>query len=687
CETQNHYLQLTADTFLEFELEHHAQFLQSITIKGKKNIAEAATRNTLGMHELNRESGKPLATMLEQIAGVHAIKNGSGIAKPMIHGLTGNRIAILNNGVLQAGQQWGFDHAPEIDPFAARQITVIKGVDAIPYGGNSLGGVVLMEPGPIGKDPHAHGSALAQYQLNGNQLYSAAKLEQSRKAFDWRITAGYKRSGDHRSPDYFLRNTGLEEFSGSVQWLKDHLPERQHQLYYSFYRAQPGILRGSHIGNLTDLQEAIGRTEPFFTEDRFRYDIASPQQLVHHHLFKASHQWATDKQLLDWTYAAQLNQRKEFDIRRGGRDDIPALDLLLQSYSTEIKGRLSIRNQEIRYGLQYRFNYNLNRPGTGILPLIPDYALHNPGVYTTWKREWQRHTLELGGRYDLQWLSADTISRTLPRVVMQARHQFHNYSVSAGWKGGIFSFWTIRLNLGHTLRSPEVNELHSYGLHQAVAGIEEGQADLKQERSFKTVLTQTLTFGERLSFEFGSYFQQVSDFIYLEPQKELRLTIRGAFPVYQYKQTDARIYGLDAVLRLEFAQRWQWLIRYSNLQSEDLDRREGLVYMPPDQLLGQWSYTFPRIGAFRDVRLELEGKYVWKQDQHPPDLDFLDPPAAYFLIHPSLETNFRLFQKSWDLQIHLENAANIRYRDYLNRLRYFADEDGRNIRVQLRMDF
>src|SRR5690606_9888188 len=112
--------------------------------------------------------------------------------KPVIHGLTGNRVAVINNGVFQAGQQWGADHAPEIDPNAARLIRVIKGSDAIEYGSRAIGGAVVVEAGPIPDDPHIHGAAGYTVETNGwaNTLYG--RLQQGKGPLAWRFTGTAK---------------------------------------------------------------------------------------------------------------------------------------------------------------------------------------------------------------------------------------------------------------------------------------------------------------------------------------------------------------------------------------------------------------------------------------------------------------------------------------------------------------
>ncbi|MEZ4987405.1 MAG: Plug domain-containing protein [Saprospiraceae bacterium] len=142
---------------MQITMAHHAEFLAQVIVEAESDAQTGMSRQALGRKELERGGGQTLAALVSSIAGVTTLQNGSGIAKPVIHGLTGNRIAILNNGLLQAGQQWGNDHAPEIDPFTADRLRVIKGVETIAYGGNTLGGAVLVEPSHIPDDPHLHG--------------------------------------------------------------------------------------------------------------------------------------------------------------------------------------------------------------------------------------------------------------------------------------------------------------------------------------------------------------------------------------------------------------------------------------------------------------------------------------------------------------------------------------------------
>ena len=121
-------------------------------------------QNVVGAQKIRDEGNTNLADMLASVSGVSVLKNGSGISKPIIHGLYGNRVTILNNGLVQAGQQWGNDHAPEIDPFVADHISVVKGAGSLQYGSGAIGGVVMVDPYRVSTDPHLHGKATYVFQ-------------------------------------------------------------------------------------------------------------------------------------------------------------------------------------------------------------------------------------------------------------------------------------------------------------------------------------------------------------------------------------------------------------------------------------------------------------------------------------------------------------------------------------------
>ena len=86
---------------------------------------------------------------MENIPGVQAMDIGSGFSKPMIRGMGFNRIAVLENGIKQEGQQWGADHGLELDAFNIGTVNVLKGPSSLLYGSDAMGGVIDITSPPV----------------------------------------------------------------------------------------------------------------------------------------------------------------------------------------------------------------------------------------------------------------------------------------------------------------------------------------------------------------------------------------------------------------------------------------------------------------------------------------------------------------------------------------------------------
>ena len=216
-ETKFEFLELNESVVVEFQLGEYNELLNEIVVHGEKDDKSTEVHHAVGQEKIRAEGNSNLADVLASVAGVSVLKNGSGISKPIIHGLYGNRVTILNNGLVQAGQQWGNDHAPEIDPFVADHISVVKGAGSLEYGSSAIGGVVMVDPYRISKDPHIHGKATYVFQSNGLGHTFNTQLERTDPWASWRLSGTVKYMGDTRTPDYFLTNTGRREANFSAQ--------------------------------------------------------------------------------------------------------------------------------------------------------------------------------------------------------------------------------------------------------------------------------------------------------------------------------------------------------------------------------------------------------------------------------------------------------------------------------------
>lgn len=681
-------IQLQRDTNLVFYLEAAIEMIEEVTVFGERPSESAQQTYFINQSTIDESLNANLSDLTNDIVGVNTLKNGASIGKPIVHGLYGNRLAILNNGIAQSGQQWGSDHAPEIDPFSSNRIYVLKGASALEHQGSVLGNVIVTESYI---SPYSKNTVNSFFESNGRGLGVNAQIQQWTDGFAWKINGTLKKSGDKHTPDYYLNNTGYEEADFSFQVQKSWSSKLKSEVYLSTFNTNLGVLRGSHIGNLSDLETALSREVPFFTEPDFSYQIDAPMQQVNHHLLKLNTDYELGgNRLLNFLYAVQLNNRKEFDVRRSGRSEFPALSLTQWTHFAAATYKQYFTNGlELKTGIQLNIVDNVNNPETGILPLIPDYLNTESGTFFILRNDYSAAidgVWEVGVRYDNAFQSVATFSQTIPIEVIVHSNFFHNVSANAGYvtrqKWG-----KLAVNTGFGSRNPAINELYSFGLHQGVSGIEEGNADLGIERNIKSTLSYDYENFKKLDVSILVYHQFFKNYIFLNPQDEFRLTIRGAFPVFRYEQTDAHIYGFDLLATYYFNKKIKGTVAYSFIKGQDLLHNIPLIYMPSNNILAAVRYKLPDAKTFKDNVLQVQNRYVFEQKNLLPTQDFVLPPTAYNLVGVKFSTKVAIKKSQLKIYVKVNNLLNTTYRDYLNRQRYFADDLGRNVIIGTNLNF
>jgi iron complex outermembrane receptor protein len=165
------------------------------------------------------------------------------------------------------------------------------------------------------------------------------------------------------------------------------------------------------------------------------------------------------------------------------------------------------------------------------------------------------------------------------------------------------------------------------------------------------------------------------------------LTIRGAYPIFTYEQTDAELFGTDVLLSYDPIASLRLMVKYAFLQGNDVSNRKPLVYMPSNNLVGSITYSVKDGTRMKNNGITVNGKYVFKQTHLNDDQDILPPPNGYFLLGATIGTTIQLNQLKLRLSLNGENLLNTRYRDYLNRQRYFADDLGWNVSMRFGLTF
>lgn len=647
--------------------------------------------------------------LTSELSGVTILKTGSNISKPIIHGLHSNRVLVVNDGVRHAYQVWGQEHAPEIDPSHIDQIEIVKGAGTVKYGPEALGGVILYNSKRPAFNEEINGSIGSSYQTNGRAIGSQLSLGQGYKHFAWDIGAFGIYQGDLEAPDYHLSNTGKREYGGSFNTLL-HQQKFDLQVSGSYFEQELGILRGSLVGNLIDLQNAIERSapNPTFPET---YDIQNPKQETTHGLLKTDLSVFIGDHVLNFKYAFQRNVRKEFDVRRGELNERPVIDLKLLSHNFETewiqpeKGKWNGNS-----GVQFYTQRSLNKPGSNPVNFVPDYDVFNIGVFTVQSLNFDQTIYELGARLDYQSLSVSDVIRETFSYSNDV--DYFNATFTLGFRKQLNKSVSLFSNIGSAWRPPNVAELYSFGYHHSRIqfglwryelepqistppdGVfDESDRPVPSEKGIKWLSGVEINKANTTA-EFIFYANKINNYIFLRPYG-ITTGIAGTFPFFIYDQTDALFLGTDWDIRFNHSKLLSSEIKVSYVYAIGTENQQALVEIPPlnisyaiDYTKGPWSYG-------------LTFDYTARQWNEPPTInpidfqngdatinrdeifDFMLPPDHFFLLGGEVA-----YQKShWNAAFNVNNLLNTSYRIYTDRQRYFADAPGRNFSLALAYKF
>ncbi|MFN0036220.1 MAG: TonB-dependent receptor [Saprospiraceae bacterium] len=704
CAHFTQIVQLTENALMEFRLAHDAVLNEVLVVE--KSTAPPPTQSvaTVGQADLEAAKGINLGETLKKLPGVTLLTSGATVAKPVIQGLHSNRVVLVNDGVTLQSQQWGSDHAPEIDPYTSDKISVVKGAAGVRYGAGAMAGAVVMEPSPLRKASGWSGWLTLGGFSNGRSGVASGSVDWRPRhgSAAFRLQGTAKRSGNLRAPDYWLGNTGSAElnFSGMADWRRKRW---QHTLSISQFNQEYGILRAAHTGSLTDLQLSIASETPRNNLDYFSYEIDRPRQQVQHNVLKYKTEFRLNEVWkLTGQYNFQYNQRREYDRGRANviADNKPQVTFQLWSNTLDVAlEHLPIRHWQGGVGVQamQQLNY-VSRGG-----YIPDYLGWGGSVWATerYRRFPMPWEFEAGLRYDYRWSHVTTTgngSNNLDRDIA-----FGNVS---GTLGAIYHFsptLSAKLNTGYAWRPPHVNELFAKGAHHGAGTYEQGNPDLKAEKAWNTNLTLDWK-TTRASANVTVYRNQIQDFIFLnQPRDSVVLTIRGPFPAYFYQQSDAVLQGLDASASFDICPSLAAEGRFSTLFAQRMaqrdtpnEQRDWLPLMPTDRYQyglrwtigaerkregGEKGETFIRVlatTAVRQWRIPEEGL----TKAAPPTFTVLGLDAAH-----TFDLSFPKGNCPLEIGLNIQNLTDLRYREYLDFFRYYVDMMGLNVGLRAKVVF
>ena len=643
------------DVSLDIALKESVIELPSVQVSASATATDPLSSpqptTVLGAGDLRTAQAPTLGETLSGLAGVHSWSTGVGIGKPVIRGLTSNRVLVLDNGQRLETQQWGDEHAPNIETADADWIEVIRGPASVLYGADALGGVINVIPkelpDAIGQPGFVRGSISAAYGSNNRSPDGTLAFEGANQGFGFRASLTGRTSDDVRTPDYVLWNSGNRAAGGSGT---------------VGYRGTWGSLAGT----FTQRDERIGLTD----ED----PTATPTQRIATRVGRIDLALPLGAARLEVTTGYERNRRREFE------DDTTStvsLGLLSQTYTADVHyhhaplgrflgvlGLSSVRTTFDKFGEQ---------------TLIPSTTTNGVGVYAFEQADVGRWNFSLGARYDYRDL--DVEQDTVLSVAAQTR-TYNSVTGNLGVLYHVSDPVALVLNLGRGFRAPSSFDLFANGVHEGTVAFEHGNPNLTVEKSLNTDLALRVQSG-RLALDIGGFVNVIQDYIYTFPTGATDSA--SGFPIFDATQGNARLTGLEGSLQYHPTRSLHFQGTADYVQGQNTSTDQPLPNMPPFRATYTVRYEGVGSPGFRDPYVSIGGQSNAAQTRlDPAERQFYEQAfdgagyrsTAYTLMNLGGGFGFPAGSKVVRFDFALRNALNTRYADYLSRIKTNVPDPG-----------
>lgn len=677
-----------------------AETYQQLQNKKTALTLEVADRDFLRRHF----TGNFMQAM-ENIPGVQAMDIGSGFSKPMIRGMGFNRVAVLENGIKQEGQQWGADHGLELDAFNVDAVNVMKGPASLLYGSDAMGGVIDIAPVQVPAENMLFGDVTLLGKSVNETIGASLMLGIKRNAWYTRLRYSEQRFGDYRIPAdtivYLTQKMPVygRRLKNTAGWERNVNFFTQYQkkgyksnLAVSNVFQKTGFFPGAHgVPDLSRLED-----------DGDSRNIDLPYSKVNHLKVTTHQQYAWEKFILSGDIGYQNNHREEWSAfhTHYGTQPLPETDpdkelaFNLNTFSFSAKGRwIGSSSWEHRMGWDSQFQRNTI---SGYSFLLPEYDRFATGIswLTTYRPD---NTLSVSGglRYDYGRMRVFAHDDPYLATYLQEQgydeeqvefyrwnsrrvnRNFGDYSLSLG------VVWTpsmrhqLKVNVGRSFRLPGANELASNGVHHGTFRHEQGDATLSSEQGWQMDASYQLKYG-RWSVYVSPFVNWFSNYIFLRPTGEWSV-LPHTGQIYRYTQTEALFAGAEASVELTVLPTLNYRISGEYVYTYNCDERIPLSFSPPATLRNTLTWQRKR------YMLYAEWQSITKQNRVDRNED-RTPGANLFHIAGSLD--LPVAGTEVEITLTVRNLFNMRYYNHLSFYRKVEiPEPGRNFQLLIKVPF
>ncbi len=658
------YLNTTIDfaitKSLVFELEPSRieanEVVVTGTVTGADNKKNSTSVGVLSHDEMLSRPSTNLIDAVSKVAGVTQISTGQAISKPVIRGLSFNRIVTISDGVKQQGQQWGDEHGIEIDQFSADRVEVLRGAASLLYGADALGGVInILEPLTV-NDGIIKGEVLSDYSTNGGLSSNSAMFTGNKNGFVWRGRVTYKNAYSFKTPDYYFPNSGFNETSLSAMlglnksWGYSHVNISSFKNNIGFYDPSLDV-----NGDFIDEEGS-----PFTKDNLKSRKLALPNQQISHFKIASNSNILLGKGSLKLDLGYQNNIRKEFE------DVNPALFFDLNSYSVDAKyiQNASENGWQPVIGISADYQNSLNK---GEEFLIPDYNNVGLGVFYYMKKDFAKSSFNFGLRYDYRKNKGEQLFDEGVERFSAFNTNFSNLSGAVGYTHQISNKLNLKANLSSGFRAPNPAEQASNGVHEGTFRYEVGNNSLKSEKSYQADLSLQYSVSN-FDFNLSIYNNYMKDYIYLGQNNGETITVNHAgtmdvYPLFRYQQDDANFYGSDASLIFHPFDFLHFENTFSYVHAQNLALKEAAPFIPAASLKNDIQIE-PNIKGLKRsyFSVGLESNFAQNRTAR-----FESRTAAYTLLQAGIGTQVAFGKQNVRFNISANNILAKRYYNHLSR--------------------
>jgi iron complex outermembrane receptor protein len=646
----------TADVTVDVTLKASVIELPAVQVSATAEATSALDSPqpvaVVGAEDLTKARPDNLGEALADIAGVRNNSSGAAAGKPVIRGLTNNRVLVLDNGQRLEHNQWGDDHFSSVEPAASSRIEVIRGPASVLYGSDAIGGVInVIEPDlpdGIGRAAFVQGSASGGFASGNRQPDGALTVEGASSGFGYRASVTGRHAENTRTPTYTLWNSGYHNVgaTGTLGW-----------------RGTWGSLTGRYTYrndrlNLTDEDStATGRAG---TDDhRGHLDLAVP--------IGASR--------LEWGAGYERNQRHEWDNATATSE---AFGMRQTSYTTDARlhhAPIGAFSGLVGFSGEYTTDANFGQEF-----LEPDSRAADAALYLFEQTDIGRWNISFGTRYDYRHLDVDA-NADLGNPA--AKRHWSSVTGNVGVLYHVSEPMALVLNVGRGFRSPSTFDLFANGPHEATQTFERGNPNLNTEASLNTDVALRVQSASAAA-EVGGFVNLIKNFIYTVPANQVDTA--SGLQIYDVTQGDAVLRGLEAQLEYHATSYLHLQGAADYVYGQNTSTDLPLPTMPPFRATYTARLEGRSLGSLSSPYFSVGGETNARQTRmDPAEATFYADAFGGLGYHSKAYTLVNLAAgfsvptsggRSVQFDFQLRNALDQEWVDYLSHLKTLAPNPG-----------